>query len=169
VRADISDADLKDMVTKLKQLPSVEDVETYQAWTDRLARLVRGGVAAAVLMAAVVFAAVLAVVGSTVRLAMQRRQTEVEILKLVGATDAFVKGPFVLEGTVQGAFGALGAIGLLGVVFLLLRVRLDAELVALVGVDPSFLPWPMALGMITLGGVLGASAALASLHKLVAV
>jgi cell division transport system permease protein len=169
VAPDMPDAALADAVAKMKQLQSVDDVETYQSWTERLSRLVRGGVAAAGLLAAVVLAAVLAVIGSTMRLALQRRRTEVEVLKLVGATDAFVKRPFVVEGSVQGALGAAGAIALLAVLFLLVRGRLDTELAALLGVQPTFLPWPIALGMVALGAVLGAAAALASLRKLVTV
>jgi len=169
VAPDMPDADLADMVGKMKALPSVDDVETYQSWTERLARLVRGGVAASALLAVVVLAAVLAVVGSTMRLALQRRRIEVEVLKLVGATDGFVKKPFVIEGSLQGALGAAGAIALLAVLFLLVRGRLDGELAALIGVEPTFLPWPVALGMVALGALLGATAALASLRKMVAI
>ncbi|HLK35961.1 MAG TPA: FtsX-like permease family protein, partial [Polyangiaceae bacterium] len=116
-----------------------------------------------------VLAAVLAVVGSTMRLVLQRRRTEVEVLKLVGATDAFVKKPFVIEGSVQGALGATGAILLLAVLFLVVRGRMDSELAALIGVEPSFLPWTFVVGIIVLGGALGAAAALTSLRKLVSV
>jgi cell division transport system permease protein len=94
---------------------------------------------------------------------------EVEVLKLVGATDGFVKKPFVLEGSIQGAMGALGALVLLAVLFLVIRGRLDAQLAALIGVEPVFLPWYWALAMVCLGAGLGAAAALASLRKLVAV
>jgi cell division transport system permease protein len=94
---------------------------------------------------------------------------EVEVLKLVGATDGFVKKPFVIEGSLQGALGAVGAIALLAVLFFLVRGRLDGELASLVGVEPTFLPWSMALGMVALGALLGATAALASLRKMVAV
>lgn len=169
VRPDMLDAELEDMVGKLRQLPAVDDVETYQTWTERLARLVRGGVAAAALLAFVVFASVLAVIGSTMRLALQRRKTEVEVLRLVGATDAFVKGPFLIEGSAQGALGAIGALALLGALFLVVRGRLDGELAALIGVDPTFLPWPVALGMIGAGAFLGMTAAALGLRKLVAV
>ncbi len=151
----------------MKLLPGVDDVETYQAWTDRLARLVRGGVTAAALLALVVVAAVLAVVGSTLRLALQRRKTEVEVLRLVGASDRFVKGPFLLEGGVQGALGAAGAIALLAVLFVVMRDKLDVELATLVGVDPSFLPWPMILALVAVGGMLGMMAAALGLRKLV--
>jgi cell division transport system permease protein len=166
---DMPDADLADMVAKMKGLAAVDDVETYQSWTARLARLVRGGVTASAILALVVFAAVLAVVGSTMSLVLQRRATEVQVLKLVGATDGFVKKPFVVEGSVQGALGATGAIALLAVLFFVVRGKLDAELASLVGVEPSFLPWPVALALVALGAVLGAVAAFASLRKMVAV
>ena len=169
VRPDVTDAELNEIVAKLKQLPAVEDVETYQAWTDRLGRLIRGGVAAAALLAIVVFASVLAVVGSTIRLALQRRRTEVEVLKLVGATNRFIKGPFLIEGMSQGALGALGAIGLLAALFFVVRGRLDAELASLVGVEPSFLPWYVAGGMVLVGMLLGMFAALLGLRRLVTV
>ena len=167
VRPQTTDAELSDIVTKVKLLPGVDDVETYQAWTERLARLVRGGVAAAALLALVVFAAVLAVVGSTIRLALQRRKTEVEVLRLVGASDRFVKGPFLLEGSVQGALGAAAAIALLAVLFAVMRDRLDVELAALVGVEPSFLPWQMIVALVGVGGMLGMMAAALGLRKLV--
>jgi cell division transport system permease protein len=167
MRPDMPAAELDDMVGKLRALPAVDDVETYQSWTERLSRLVRGGVAAAGLLAFVVFASVLAVIGSTMRLALQRRKTEVEVLRLVGATDQFVKGPFLIEGSAQGALGATLALVLLGALFLLVRTRLDGELAMLVGVDPTFLPWPVAVGMVGVGALLGMMAAALGLRKLV--
>jgi cell division transport system permease protein len=169
VAPDMPDADLAAMVAKMKQLPSIDDVETYQSWTEKLSRLVRGGVAAAALLAAVVFAGVLAVVGSTMRLVLQRRRMEVEVLKIVGATDAYVRKPFVIEGGIQGALGATGALALLAVLFLLVRGRLDEDLAALIGVEPSFLPWEVAVALVLVGAALGAAASLASLRKLVTV
>jgi cell division transport system permease protein len=169
VRPDLADADVATLVSKIRQIPIVDDVETYQRWTDRLARLVRGGVGAAALLALVVFGSVLAVVGSTIRLALQRRRTEVEVLRLVGATDAFVKGPFLLEGSIQGAMGATGAVVLLGVLFFMVRGRLDDDLAALIGIEPTFLPWYVVGALISLGAGLGAAAAAVGLRKLVTV
>lgn len=169
VRPDLGTSEIESMSAKLRQLPAVEDVETYQAWTERLSRLIRGGVVAATLLSVVVLASVLAVVGSTIRLALQRRRTEVEVLKLVGATDRFIKGPFIVEGMSQGALGATCALALLGVLFVVVRSRLDVELTSLIGVEPSFLPWYVALGMVGFGLVLGMLAALLGLRRLVTV
>lgn len=169
VATDVTDDALADVVGKLEKLPAVDGVETYQAWTERLARLVRGGVAASAVLAVVVLLSVLAVVGSTMRFALQRRRAEVEILRLVGATDRFVKAPFLIEGSLQGALGAALAIGLLGALFLLVHSRVDDELASLIGIQPTFLPWTVVLGMMGLGALLGALAASVGLRRLVQV
>ncbi len=169
VASDITDEGLTDIAAKLEKLPAVDDVETYQSWTARLGHLVRGGVAASAVLAVIVLLSVLAVVGSTMRFALQRRRAEVEVLRLVGATDRFVKAPFVIEGSLQGAMGALGALVMLGMLFLIVRGRLDGELSNLVGVEPSFLPWQFAVGMVALGAVLGAAAVSLGLRRLVQV
>lgn len=166
---EIEDAALGAIAVKLRSLPAVESVETYQRWTERLSALLGGGVTASLCLAIIVLAAVVSVIGSTMRLLLNRRKIEVEVLKLVGATNSFVRRPFVLEGATQGAAGAAGALALLGGLFLIVRGRFDHELANLLGVSPSFLPWPVALGMVALGGVLGAATALISLRKMVAV
>ena len=166
---DVEDAQLVNVATKLRALPPVETVETYQRWTERLSSLLGGGVTASACLAIIVLCAVVSVIWSTMRLLLQRRKIEVEVLKLVGATNAFVRRPFVLEGAAQGAAGALGALLILGVLFLIVRGRFDHELVNLFGVSPSFLPWPVSLGMVALGGSLGAGTAMVSLRKLASV
>ncbi|NUP08716.1 MAG: ABC transporter permease [Polyangiaceae bacterium] len=165
----IADEDLKTIALKLRALPAVETVETYERWTERLSSLLGGGVTAAACLALIVLAAVISVVGSTMRLLLQRRKIEVEVLRLVGATNGFVRRPFVLEGATQGALGALFAVMLLGLLFLIVRDRFDQQLANLLGITPSFLPWQVALGMVTLGGLLGAMTAFVSLRKLASV
>jgi cell division transport system permease protein len=153
VSAEMTDVELRSMVGKLEKIDGVDEVETYQSWTARLSKLVRGGFVAASLLALVVFASVLAVVGSTIRMVLQRRKTEVEVLRLVGATDRYIKGPYLVEGGAQGAMGAFAAIGILAVLFLVVRSKLDADLGALVGVNPSFLPWQVATMMVLSGAL----------------
>lgn len=164
---DIGDDELGAMALKLRALPAVETVETYQRWTERLSSLLGGGVTASACLAVIVLCAVVSVIGSTMRLLLHRRRIEVEVLKLVGATDSFVRRPFVVEGATQGAAGAATALLMLGGLYLIVRGRFDQELSVLLGVTPSFLPWQLALGMVTLGGVLGAATALVSLRNMV--
>lgn len=163
----IDDVGLNVVALKLRSLSSVETVETYQRWTDRLSSLLHGGVTASVLLALVVFAAVVSVVASTMRFLFERRRLEVEVLRLVGATSRFVCRPFVVEGALQGAAGAAGAVLLLGVLYLIVHGRFDQELAALLGVKPSFLPWHAVLGMVATGAALGAATAWLSLRQAV--
>jgi cell division transport system permease protein len=157
------------LATQLSALPAVESVETYGAWSDRLASLLSGGVSASLLLAGVVLAAVVSVVSSTIRLSLQRRRIEVEVMKLVGATDSYVRRPFVVEGAAQGGFGALLAVLLLGVLFGIVQRHFDSNLAALLGATPVFLPWTVVLGLIASGALLGAIAAYGSLRKLLVV
>lgn len=166
---EVTDEELGAMSLKLRALPAVEMVETYQRWTERLSSLLGGGVTASLCLSVIVLCAVVSVIGSTMRLLLHRRKAEVEVLKLVGATDGFVRRPFVIEGATQGAAGAVAALLMLGVLFLIVRGRFDQELSALLGVTPSFLPWYMALSMVALGAALGAATALVSLRKMVKV
>jgi cell division transport system permease protein len=163
---EVTDADLGTMTLKLRALPAVE---TYQRWTERLSSLLGGGVTASLFLAVIVLCAVVSVIGSTMRLLLHRRKAEVEVLKLVGATDAFVRRPFVIEGAAQGAAGAGAAIVMVGALYLIIRSRFDQELGGLLGVTPSFLPWHFALGMVALGAALGAATALISLRTMVRV
>jgi cell division transport system permease protein len=90
--------------------PGVEDVRFNQAWLHRvesalgLARV--GGTALAIL----IFGAVVFVVASVLRLAVYRRRDEIEIMRLVGATPGFIRGPFLVAGAAQGLIASLVAL-----------------------------------------------------------
>ncbi len=169
VSPEVPDAEVQAIVTKLSALPAVEGVETYGTWTERLGSVLQGGTLAAGALAAIVFGAVLAVVGSTMRLALTRRRTEVEVLRLVGASNGFVKTPYVLEGTFQGAIGAGAALGILGLLFFLVRSRLDGDLAGLLGLDPTFLPLWVMVAMVATGALLGAMGGALGLRRLTTV
>jgi cell division transport system permease protein len=71
-------------------------------------------ITAAVLTVLLILASVL-LIANTIRLSLYARRREVEVMKLVGATDWFIRWPFVIEGTIVGAVGAILAITVLGI------------------------------------------------------
>lgn len=156
---------IQKLAQQLQTLPYVDAVETYEAWGERLKNLLSGGVSAALLLLLVVLLAVMSVVSSTMRMALQRRSAEVEVLKMVGATDGYVRGPFVVEGAMQGALGAATAVGLLGCLHLIIRNSFDSALGTLLGASPLFLPWTACLLLIVLGAGIGALTAAVSLRR----
>ena len=157
---------LEKLAEQLRTLPAVDAVETYGAWSDRLGVLLAGGTLAALLLCVIVFCAVVSIVSSTIRLALQRRKIEVEVLKLVGASDGYVRGPYVIEGAAQGGLGAALALLLVGVLYLIVRAHFDGSLAALLGISPMFLPWWVAIVTVAVGALLGALASFTSLRKL---
>ncbi|MBN4059275.1 hypothetical protein JYT22_01325 [Endomicrobium sp. AH-315-J14] len=163
----VDDMELSVMALKLRALPAVEMVDTYQRWTERLSSLIQGGVMASLCLAFVVLGSVVSVVASTMRLLLERRKGEVEVLRLVGATTQFVSRPFIVEGAAQGASGAGGAVLLLGMLYMIVRGRFDQQLANLLGITPAFLPMSTVLAMVTLGAILGGMTAWLSLRKAV--
>jgi cell division transport system permease protein len=97
---------LRDLANRWSKAPGVIGVDYGREWVDRLASLQRAlGQGAAVLLGLVLLAAVI-VVAATLQLAAYSRRDEIEIQKLVGATDFFVKVPYVIEGALQGLLSA---------------------------------------------------------------
>src|SRR5690606_28849046 len=160
---------LEKVSNQLEALPLVEAVETYEAWSESISRILTGGLAAALVLALVVLGAVVSVVSSTMRLALQRRRREVEVLKLVGASNDYVTRPFLIEGAAQGCLGAGAALALLGVLYGIVKSHFDVSLGTLLGLTPTFLPWSMSLFLVLLGGLLGVSAAYLSLRRFLVV
>ena len=156
---------LSKMAAQLEALPAVETVETYEAWSERIGRVLTGGLTASLFLAIIVLCAVVSVVSSTMRLALQRRRIEVEVLKLVGASDGYVTRPFLVEGALQGALGAAFAVSILGVMYAIVREHFDAMLGTLLGMTPTFLPWSLSLVLVVMGATLGVSAAYVSLKR----
>jgi cell division transport system permease protein len=154
---------------QLKSLPAVETVETYDSYSKKLGSALASGTAAASILAFVVLLAVVSVVSSTMRLSLQRRQTEVEVLRLVGATNDYVRRPLLLEGMTQGAAGALFAIVLVALLYAILRTSLVDQFSTWFGVGPSFLSFGLCLGLVLAGGMLGIFAAALSLRKMLLV
>jgi cell division transport system permease protein len=118
--ADAAPAAITALEAELRARPEVDLVQLDTQWLSRLTAmldLVRRGVwIAAVLLVG----AVIVIVGNTIRLDIQNRRQEIEVCKLIGATDAFVRRPFLYIGFWYGALGGLFALLLLGACLLLL-------------------------------------------------
>ena len=107
------------LASVLESASGVEEVRFDQTWITRMTSavgLLRGVGLVVVLVLVLVVAAALTV-ANVVRLACFARRDEVEIMQLVGVPLTYVRGPFVLEGVLQGGLGALAALLVLGIGF----------------------------------------------------
>jgi len=115
-----------DEIGALRKSPAVDDVQFDWQWLTRLRRLidivnVAGLVAGGILAIAAAFT-----IANVIRLTMLTYREEIEIMRLVGATERIIRGPFVLEGIMQGLIGGAVAVGLLFTVFVLTRRTIAA-------------------------------------------
>ena len=119
--------EVKRLVGAFEKAPGVQEVQYDLLWIERLAtgvRLVRG--LGAFLGGILVLAGVFTI-SNVIRLTVYARQDELDIMRLVGASRSYVKGPFVVEGMIQGGLAGLLAVGLL---WLALRVLAQDALAA---------------------------------------
>jgi cell division transport system permease protein len=106
---------------RLEGFSFVEDIRYGRDWVERLDKLRNlAGIVGLVIGAA--FAAVaVVIIGVTIRLTILQRAREITIMRLVGATNRFIRGPFLLEGALKGLLGGLLSLGLCYAGFRLFR------------------------------------------------
>ena len=151
-----ADAAVDALVAKVRQLPGIADVRYDRQWLSRLVAavgVIRGlGFALGILLA---LAAALTV-ANVVRLALHARRDEIDIMQLVGAPQMYIRGPFVMEGTLQGGLGAVVALVALGIGFLAVRARYLAPLAEMINLSSvRFLPWELCLWLVVGGMAVG--------------
>ena len=115
------------LAARVLQLEGVASVDSETAWLERFAKLGRMLAWVGVGWAAILGFGALLVIGNSVRLAALTRKEEIEVLRLVGASDAFIVAPFFLEGGIQGLAGSLAGVGTLAVVFFALERTLAGD------------------------------------------
>jgi len=152
-----TDAMLKGLAT----LPGVADTRYDRDWLSRVGgglQTVRSaGFALAVLMAL----AAAVTVATVVRLGLQGRHEELEIMELVGAPMAFIRGPFVAEGFLQGGVGAILAITALWLGFLIVAAWWGQDIRALLGGSTlRFLPVRLCAYLVAGGMAVGSAGGL---------
>ena len=112
---------LEIMKKEASSWPKVAHVQLDSAWVKRFDAFLRIGKLALWMLAGLFAAGLVAVTFNTIRLQVVAQAAEIEVARLIGATDAFIRRPFYYYGALQGAFGGLLAAGLV-----LLALRLLA-------------------------------------------
>lgn len=144
------------LVGRLAAMPGVADVRHDQEWLTRAGSGLETIRAAGLMLAALMAAAAAVTVATVVRLGLHARRDEIEIMDLVGSPMAFIRGPFVAEGLLQGGLGALMALGLLWLALTVARGVWGAEIqAALSGEALAFLPVRLWAGLVAGGMVVG--------------
>lgn len=167
----IEPGEMEALRIELAKLPGVESVLADSTWAARLQAILRIGHYLTALLAVLFALALVAIASNVIRAQILGRQDEIEVSRLIGATDRFIRRPFLYYGAIQGFTGGLTALGLVWVLILLLSAPVN-QLASLYG-SPFVLTFPtpnetlLVLGGTTLFSWLGAWLAVSrSLHQI---
>jgi cell division transport system permease protein len=144
---------VEELAARLRQSPGVADVRYDREWLDRLLSAVTVIRGVGLALSAILTIAAALTVANVVRLALHARRDEVEIMQLVGAPTVYIRGPFVMEGVLQGGIGAIAALALLAALFLAVKGHYLTPLAATLNLaSVGFLPLELC-AMLLLGGM----------------
>lgn len=142
---------------RLRSFPFVDDVRFGRDWIEKLDSLRDiAGVVGFVIGAAFALVSVI-IIGTTIRMAVLQRSREIAIMRLVGATDGFIRMPFLLEGLVKGLSGGFLALGLTYGIWAVASAQLNFS--------AAFFDVAQALIGVAAGGLLGLLGSLVSVGR----
>lgn len=148
------------LASAIATLPGVADVRYDQRWLARLIAVLTALRAAGWVAALALVLGAATTVVAVVRLSFEARRDEIGIMALVGAPVAFIRGPFVMEGAIQGGLGALVALGGLAAMGRALSRAVGPAVTALGPDSLRALAWQEALALVVTGALVGAAAGL---------
>lgn len=140
---------------------AVDDDRDWLRQLDALIGILRS---LALVVGAALLAAAVFTIASVIRLAAYLYRDEIAVMRLVGATELYIRGPFYFEGLIQGVVGAAAALVALYLSFLFLNPRSSTLLLGTTLVE-SFLSWGAVAALLTIGALAGTFGAVVSLRR----
>ncbi len=101
---------VKAVAERMRSYEFIEDVRFGEEWVQKLYRIRNIATLAGIVLGLTFAAVAVIIIGSTIRMAVLARAREISIMRLVGATDAFIRSPFLIEGAIKGMLGGLLAL-----------------------------------------------------------
>jgi cell division transport system permease protein len=148
---------VRQVAKRIRQYDFVDDVRFGEEWVVRLHQLRNIAGATGVVLGLAFAAVAIIIIGSTIRMTVLARSKEIAIMRLVGATDSFIRRPFLIQGFLKGVVG-----GALALLFTWAATRLIASYL---GFDTIFFDHTMAIGGIAFGALIGVAGTALSVRR----
>jgi cell division transport system permease protein len=151
-------------IAGLRGSDAVQAVDDDRQWLGELESVLHVIAAIGTVLGLVLLAAAVFTIASVIRLTAFLYRDEISVMRLVGATEFFIRGPFYVEGLLQGLLGGLLAVGGLVVGYRLLLPEVMGSVLSLALAD-GFLPPGHQLALVAVGGLAGLGGAILSLRR----
>ena len=162
--ASAAEDDLTAWLAEVRRHPAVDLVDDDRDWLRQLELLVAVFRGVGLILGALLLAAASLTIASVIRLTAYLYRDEIAVLRLIGATEFYIRGPFYAEGLIQGALGGLTALAGLYASYRVIRPQSDAALLGTVLVG-DFLPAAQLLFLLALGSLAGLLGAILSVRR----
>ena len=147
---------VKAFVAMVKGIDGVNDAEYGQEWLEKFSAFISMVKLVGVSIGCFLLLATIIIISNTIKLTIYSRREEIEIMKLVGATNFFIQIPFFLEGFIQGFSASLLSLGILYISYKILISKIIIDYSLYLGyLDLIFLPQKLVIELILLGIFLG--------------
>ncbi|MBW1714883.1 MAG: ABC transporter permease [Deltaproteobacteria bacterium] len=143
-----------ELKTTLERINGVDEVQYSQEWVEKFQAIMGAVRIIGLVFGGLLFLAALFIITNTVKLTIYSRKDEIEILKLVGATNRFVKIPFLVEGSIQGFLGGSVALIVLFLVYVAIMTKVDLS-IGFASLDIIFLSPQFILLLLLMSSIIG--------------
>lgn len=153
---------------KAQDLNGIEGVKYYKDTVDKLIRVTNGMQLAAIIIMIFLVTVSVVVVANTIKLTVFARSEEITIMKYVGATNWFIRGPFLAEGIILGIVSSLISVGLVGLIYSRVRAAIGTDLVTILSaplVPTGFMVWNLFWIFLALGISIGSWGSIVSMRR----
>jgi cell division transport system permease protein len=163
---DITYEDTQPFITKMRAMKGIEDVQFNREWVEKMQSLSRLARAVGFFLGGILILASFFIVSNVIKLNVIARKDEIEILRFVGGSNAFIRIPFLTEGIILGALGGFLSLLLLFVVIKLFPIYLGSSLGILNElINFRYLTFSQSTALILSGAVIGLFGSLSSIAK----
>ena len=141
---------------RIRSYAFIDDIRYGQEWVEKLHRVRTIATVTGIILGLAFAAVAVIIIGATIRMAVLARAREISIMRLVGATDGFIRRPFLIEGFIKGVLG--GALALL-------LTWIAASMISRYFIETSFFPLEMALLGLLVGAFMGLAGSAVSVGR----
>jgi cell division transport system permease protein len=146
--------DLHAVQDEIERMAGVEEVQFSEEWLGRFESFIHMARVFGLVVVGLLCVGVLFIISNTIKLTIYSRREEIEVMKMVGATDWFIRVPFLVEGFLQGLISGALSIAILFLIYFGLSVK-KAQWFGLAGLGVDFLPLEYTLFVVILSTFLG--------------